>query len=211
MIRVVVLDYLTVGLGQAVVAAGQNVVLPVSLASSDGVTNLCFNICWQSNRFTNPALFIAVTGVQSSSLVNQGTNLLVNVSTKPSQPLWGSNVLAQLSFQTISAQASAFVKMKAFGLTGSKPNGTAYVNPIVQAGRVVVVADNPLLEALPSAPGRTMAVYGKTGANYQLQSNPSAVSPGAWRPVFTFTQTNIAQTLSVTPDSPPIFYRLLQR
>jgi hypothetical protein len=211
LVRVVVLDYVAVGVGWSAAQTGQSVVLPLTLDSSDGVTNLSFAIGWPTNRFANPSLFVALSGVQSNSVQPQGTNLLISLQTKPGVALFGSNVLAQLSFQVLSSQSSAFVPLPVRNLAAMKPAGTAYVNPVPGAGRLVVVGNAPLLEGLPQPTGRSLELYGKVGASYQVQFATSLAKPILWQPLLTYAQTNVSQPLNLSATPPLIFYRLHQQ
>jgi hypothetical protein len=211
-LQVVVQDYLNVAVGQTAVQAGQTAVVPIYLASSGGATNVSFTIGWPTNRVTAPALSNAVSSVGASSVQVQSTNLLVTVRAASGQVLQTTNAILQLSFQTVANQSSAFVRLPGLSASGNSPAGAPYVNPSASGGRVVVVKDVPLLESLVGTNGtRTLALYGRVGTNYQVESSTSFSSKGSWTALTTYPQTNVTVTIPVGTANPVVFYRLLQK
>jgi hypothetical protein len=208
---VIVQDYLNVALGSGSVQASQNVTLPLSVTSSDGVTNMTFMVNVVSNRFLNPTLSGVSSVVGSSSLQNQGTNLLITIRAAAGQALQGSYPLAQLNFQAMAIQRSGFVQLPVNIMSGTKPNGTVYTNYVGTAGTVAVVGDVPLLQAgAVSGSSVSLNLLGKVGTSYQLLSS---TGPGSspWVPVLTYTQTNVSQPLNLLATNPMMIYRLLQK
>jgi hypothetical protein len=207
---VVVQDFLELGLGATAAQAGQNVSLPVTLASSSGVTNLVFAVQWPAGRFTNATLAVIAPQIASGTLQSQGTNLVVRVQTSPGQAISGSAQIAQLNFQAVAGQRSAFVPLTISSVAAATANGDLYLNYVPHSGEVVVVADVPLLRgAQSSGLSRSLTLFGKVGLNHELQYNTNGLSAAAWRPAMSYLQTNIAQTVVVTSSSPMVFYRLM--
>ena len=207
---ITVLDYLGLTVGNTSVQAGQSGMVPIYLSCSSGVTNLSFTMDWPTTRFLNPSLFISVPGVANSSVQTQSTNLLISLQTAAGIVLQKSNLIAQLSFQTVPNQSSAFVSLTVRNLSASKPDSTPYVNYIPGAGQVAVVSTKPLLSAgLDINANRTLTAFGNVGATYQIQSSTTPAVPNSWKSVVSYTQTNISQSVPVDPSNPLIFYRLL--
>ncbi len=211
-VLVIVQDYLGIALGSASVQAGQTTSVPLYLASSEGVTNTSFTIGWPGNNFLNPSLSNLTAAVGSASLQNLNSNLVVSLRAPLGQPLVGSNLIAQLSFQTITNQPSAFVSLPVVITAGTKPTGVAYANYTSVAGRVAVVNNFPLLDASSLGPSNlTLTLYGKVGAKYQLQSLTTLGSTTNWSALNTYTLTNVAQVVTLSPPGAAAVYRLLQR
>lgn len=207
---VVVQDFLELGLGATAAQAGQDVSLPVTLASSSGVTNLVFAVQWPAGRFTNATLSVIAPQIASGTLQSQGTNLVVRVQTSPGQAISGSAQIAQLNFQAVAGQRSAFVPLAISSVAAATADGELYQNYIPHNGEVVVVGDVPLLRgAQSSGLSRSLTLFGKVGLNHELQYNTNGLSAAAWHPAMSYLQTNIAQTVVVTSSSPVIFYRLV--
>jgi hypothetical protein len=208
---VVVQDYLEVDLGAAAAPAGQNVSLPVTVASSSGVANLVFAVQWPKGHFANATLSLIAPQIASGTLHSQGTNMVVSMQTLPGQAISGSAQIAQLNFQAVAGQQSAFVPLAISSVAAATANGDPYLNYVPRNGEVVVVGDVPLLRgAQPSGLSRTLTLYGKVGLNYELQCNTNGFSATAWQPALSYLQTNIAQTVVVTSSSPVVFYRIGQ-
>jgi hypothetical protein len=209
-VLVIVLDFLGLTMGSTSVAAGQDGVIPIYVSSSSGVTNLSFSVDWPATRFVNPVLFNTVRGIASSSVQVQNTNILLSFQTAAGQVLQKSNLIAQLSFQTVSNQSSAFVNLTVRNLNAAKPDASGYLNYVSVPGQVAVVGGRPLLAGgFDANTNRTLTAYGNVGARYQLQWSSNPGLPNSWTALPTYTQTNIAQSLSVDLTNPLIFYRLL--
>ena len=209
-VLVVVEDYLEVDLGASAAQAGQIVSLPVTMDSSSGVTNLVFAVQWPEGRFANATLSALAPSIASGTLQSQGTNILVSVQTKPGRAINGSAQIAQLNFQAVAGQQSAFVPLAISGMAATAANGERYSNYLPGSGEVVVVGNAPLLRgAQPSGLSQSLTLYGTVGRNYELQYNTNGLSAATWQPALSYLQTNIAQTVVVTSPSPVVFYRLL--
>ena len=207
-VLITVLDFLALRLGSASVSAGQTALVPIYISSSSGVTNVTFTVDWPATGFTSPTLFVSAPGIGSSSLLNQQTNLLINLQTTAGQVLTKSNVVAQLSVKTSATQPSGFVSLPVHNVSGAKPDGSQYVYTMQGPGQVAVVNTKPLLAPdITTDTTRTLTAFGNVGTIYQLQSS-SNPSSGVWSVITTYTQTNIAQTLTVDPSNPFILYRL---
>jgi len=212
LLQVVVLDYATVTAGRIALQAGQNGSVPIYCSASDLVSNFTFLVSWPSSRFLNPTLSNLVSGIASSTLQNQNTNLLITVKATTGQALQGINPVLQLNFQTASTQSSAFVPLPVQALSAVTPSGRFFTNCTAVAGRVAVVKDVPLLESLLATNGtRTLGVYGRVGTNYQVQYKTSLAAGSTWSGLLTYQHTNVAQTISVSSNNPVILYRLQQQ
>lgn len=208
---VVVLDYVEVTLGSTNVQSGDSVAVPISLASSDGVTNLSFSLAWPSDYLSNVVLTVTSPQVGAASLQDQGTNLVLSLQTVPGQVLQGTQEVAQLSFVAISNQFSAFVSLQSANASAAKPDGSAYVNYLAPVARVAVIEGEPLLLASISGNlSRELTLYGRLGRRYQLQSATSLATPIVWTPQWDYVQTNGTITISVDSAPPMLFYRIFQ-
>jgi hypothetical protein len=109
-------------------------------------------------------------------------------------------------------QSSAFVQLPVNVLSGTKPNGTIYANTVGTAGTVAVVGDVPLLQpAVINGSSISLYLLGKVGTSYQLLSSTGPPGSASWVPMFTYTQTNVAQPFSLLATNPMMIYRLLQK
>ncbi|HEY5910375.1 MAG TPA: hypothetical protein VJA21_07200 [Verrucomicrobiae bacterium] len=207
---VTVLDYLEVSPISSAVEAGQTASLPICVSSSEGATNLSFNLSWPNNLFGTPTLTIPASSKVSGSITSQGTSLLVKISSDPNRVMTGSNVVAQLTFLALSSQPSAFVKLEVTNVSGRKPTGATYAYCTSQKARLAVVKDQPLLEWGGTGSAGSILTYGKIGTNYTLQSSSNLLLPAAWSTAITYKQTNVLQSLRVDTTQPLRLFRLKQ-
>jgi hypothetical protein len=115
--------------------------------------------------------------------------------------------MAQFAFTSVSNQTSAFVPLRILDLDARQPNGTPVSEPTVHAGRVVVIAEQPLVEAfLGTNDQRTIILYGTAGRNYILECATNLVDP-----VWTFcgqdTLTNQLRRFDAGVTNQTLFYR----
>jgi hypothetical protein len=211
-VQVIVLDYVSVSLGSTTIQAGQSGSIPISVTSSDGVTNLSFAVSWPASSLLNPSLSINLWGVASNWMLNQSSNVLVIVQMIPGQVIQGSNVIGTLSFQATSSQSSGYVNLTANNLKAYKPTSLPYVNTAPSAGQVAVVNNLAMLQAT-SASGvtRSLSILGKVGNTYQVQYCTNFGPGSVWSPLVTYAQTNVIQNFPVDPTISAAFYRVQQR
>jgi hypothetical protein len=208
---VIVLDYLEVSLPSTNLQSGQTLSVPIYLASSDGVTNLDFNLQWPTGYLANPTLSVTAPGIASGTLQDQGTNLMFSFQTIPGQVLQGTQELAQLTFTAISNEYSALVSLPFESVNATKPDGSSYTNYITPAARIAVIEGQPLLCAyLATNSARELTLYGRLGVSYELQSLTSLALPNTWNSIWSYVQTNGVMTINVDSGNPNIFYRIFQ-
>jgi len=201
-------DYLELTIGSTNVIGGQTASVPLTLSSSDGVTNLVFTIQVSDTIFTNSSIVATAPEVGSASVTDQGESLLVAIQASSGQVLHGTEQLAQLSFSAVSNPPSAFVPLPVGSMSAAKPDGNAYVNYITDPGTVTMVQNTPVLTAaVGTGTQRSLTLYGLVGLNYQLQYSTNLTF--AWTPLLNYTQTNEVITINVPATNDIIFYRLV--
>ena len=90
---------------------------------------------------------------------------------------------------------------------GPEPEPTRLLN----AGRIVILGTQPLLEARISGGQRQLVLYGKVGTNLTVQSKTSLSSTAAWANRSTVTMTKSVRVIAApSPTVPLIFYQLRQ-
>ncbi len=214
-IVVIVSDYAEAKVGFTAVQSGTSGSVPITLASSDGVTNLEFTLGWPG-RLSNPVL----TGFPANatgSVLNQGSNLVIQVWTLPGQVFTGSNQIAQLNFLAATNQAPALVgvgvptvllPLPVSGVAATKPDATAYVNNLASSSGVVVVGTTALMSPLSSSGGRNLEVFAPIGSEYALQYTTNLTSPIVWTTLTNYTQHALQQSFILDAGPPFIFYQL---
>ena len=107
------------------------------------------------------------------------------------------------------SQISQFLPLPVLGVTGYKPTGLAYSNYVTHPGLVVVVENQPLLQAtLATNQSRALLLYGRLTTNYELQLTTNLAN---WQPYQDYTQTSGLMTIGVNSSNSPVFYRLMQK
>jgi hypothetical protein len=206
-------QFLGMNVGSAAVQSGHSGSLPIGLVYGTGVTNLSFNLTLPTNAFS--ALSIQALSPQLNSAVLQplASNLVsVTLATPPGQSLQGAQPLAQLNFTVGSNQPSAFVNVAAQSLRVANADGTLTTNVSAQAGQLVLVGNQPLLQTMlgPNAT-RSLALYGIPWDSYELQYSTNIGNPAAWTDLMRVPLTNIVQIFTGLDTHPAaIFYRAYQ-
>jgi hypothetical protein len=123
--------------------------------------------------------------------------------------------IADLNFEAVVNQHSAFVYLPVISIVAYKPDGSEYSYYSLREGLVALFADKPLLS--PNSitnqsgnPELLVTAYGGIGLNYQVQYSTN-LQAGVWLPSYSFGQTNNAMNLNLDVTNPVIFFRLLQQ
>jgi hypothetical protein len=203
-------DYLNLATASVPVQTGQAASLPLTAVSNAGVTNLAFTVNWPGDQLLRPTLTYNAP-VAGGVLLNQGTNLYVEVWTANGDLLTGTNQFAQINFEAPAGQTSAFLELPVTGVSAEKADGSTIANVTAGAGEVVVIGANPLLRPQYSASlGRALMLYANPGVNYELQYSTDLASPSAWQTLQDYQPTNLAESVNLDSANPAVFYRLKQ-
>jgi hypothetical protein len=84
--------------------------------------------------------------------------------------------------------------------------------PLSNAGLVVIINDQPLLEAHPNPAGggaRLLKIYGKAGQTYVVEKSPRPADPNSWVLLRSLTLGAAQESFEDDEDSdaPSVFYR----
>jgi hypothetical protein len=207
--RVIVSDFLEVSLGSTVLRAGQTGSVPVSVLTSSGVTNLSALLFAPSDRLANLGLTTLAPELRPASLEAQGPNLLkMTFNTMSGQVLQDGRLLAQLNFTAVSNH-SAFVPLVLSNVTAMRASGVSVPRTLAGDGRVVVVSEEPLLQALSATNlFPALILYGEPAANYIIEATPDLQNSNQWQTVWTGSLTNLFQM--VMPASSTNYNRFLR-
>ncbi|MCC6820107.1 MAG: hypothetical protein IT579_05185, partial [Verrucomicrobia subdivision 3 bacterium] len=210
---VTVPDCVQVSLGRAVVRAGDRVSVPVELLATVALSNVVFQATYPAERFTNATLLINPQQVAAAPLFHQpGTGLLeVSLEFQTNHTLRLSTNAATLGFTTFSNQSSAFVWLTLPDVAAQRFDGSVVTNAYGLSGRVVVVGEEPLLEALRAPSNQVLLLqYAPPNSSIELQWTTN-VAGGGWQPLPPVTQTNLVQEAGqFTPSAPALFFRALR-
>jgi hypothetical protein len=202
-------SYAVLNIGSEILRAGDSGTVPIGLYAS-GITNLTFVLNLPTNRFSALTLQPISAQLSSASLHPLGSNSLQAAFVAiPGQTLEGNQEIAQLNFTASSNQPSAFVPLVPQSLHGVNADGSSANNFAVQSGRLVIIGNEPLVEATLSPSGvRSLALYGKPWASYEVQSTTNLVRPIAWSNFLRVPMTNLVQVFSgLDTNQAVVFYR----
>jgi hypothetical protein len=204
-------DFLNIALGSTNIESGQSGSVPVYLTSSSGVTNLSFTVQVFHNILTNLSVTAIAPQLASATLQDHTSNIVLTFVTLPGQMLQGTQLVSQLNFTDAGLNhVSDTVPLPIVNPAAFKPGGAAFTNYFTQAGSVVIVQDQPLLQSMISSNERSLLLFGRLGTNYELQFTTTLAAPN-WQPLMDYTQTNGVQSINVDSNSPVIYYRLQQK
>jgi hypothetical protein len=203
-------DYLSLAAASVPVQIGLAASLPLTTVSSGGTTNLVFTLDWPGNQLFNPTLTFNAP-VAGGVLLNQGTNLSVQVWTANGETLTGTNQFAQINFQAANGQPSAFLELPIISAVANNMDGSTVATASPAAGEVIVIGTNPLLVPQYSAnAGRVLTIYANPGVNYEVQCTTDPASPGSWQLLEDYQPINLVESLNLGSGPPSAFYRLEQ-
>ncbi|MGH7952050.1 MAG: hypothetical protein ACREFE_09045, partial [Limisphaerales bacterium] len=208
-------EFLAVNIGSAVIRAGQSGSVPIVGEANTNLTSVDLTLQIPSGHLTNlvlqslaPQLDPAITTVTAQS----GSIWQLHFAALSGQTIFGTNTLAELMFSSVSNQTSAFVPLQATDLGGTKPDASAISHTLAQSGRVVVIANQPLLEAGFAPDGsRQLTLYGKAWMSYAIEYSTNLINPDGWSQVRYFAQTNMVTPIAgLGASAPNAFYRALE-
>lgn len=207
----VVQDALHLSLGATNVTVGQSARMPIGLVASAGLTNLTLQVNWDGQRLCHPVLVAAQPAVDCATIEECADHLRLRVASLDGQTLPGSCLLAWLDFEARPGQPSGYASLEVQTAQASKPDGEVYANYFSDGGAVTIVNPQPALRSdLGGATGRCLTVIALPGGTYEVQSATCLWPEAAWSPLFTYTQTNLVQSLELDATNPVIFFRLVQ-
>lgn len=208
---VTVSDCVQPGLGQQILLVGSSGRVPIYLISSVPLTNLQMTLVSPSGRLVSFSVQPIVPQICATSITPLTNSLQrLNLMTCANQFLIGTQQVAWLDFTAATNQPSAFAGLQFTDLRGYQPDGTPVANFAPQAGRVVVVGEEPLLECVRGTNAQPQLIlYGKPGMTCAIEWRTNLVV-GSWVRILTglTVPTNLWLAVSPPPSSSMMnFYR----
>ena len=194
--------------GNTVVQVGQTSSVPVVLLSTTALTNMVFTVTFPPDRLTNFVMTVNSAQVLTQSLeLLDTTHVQVSFNLPASSVLHGPTNVGLLSFAALTNQSSAFVPLPIINVSGHKPDGGQAASAYGQAGQVVIIGNEPLLEAaLGTNDERLLTLYGNPGASYQMAYSTNLLTTN-WVPAWQGTMTNLWEVFQADQTAPQLFYR----
>jgi hypothetical protein len=201
---------LQTALGGTVAAVGTAGCVPIRLESGGSLTNLMFTVEVREPRFTNFVVQPTALEVGTAVVLSQNaTSAVVLITSAPGQALRGPATLANLCFQVLPAQPSAFVPLEIVNMIATRTDGRQVGLPEGLPGRVVVVGEQLLLAAtLETNAQAAVVLYALPGTTNTLETTTNLNSPIVWSVHTQVTTTNLFHTSHLNPtNSERLFFR----
>ncbi len=202
---VVIADYAAPSLGVAAGQPGGGVCLPMNLFTSTGLSNIQFVVDVPASTFTNWGITLlspALCGGTVQSL--SPTQLLVKLNTcAGTNLLVADQTIAQLCLNVNTNLPSQFVPIPISAVQATRPDSSLIGSTGSHAGKVVIVADQPLLDIQSTSQGAaTLTLYGVPNFTNIVQSSTNIASPtNSWQPIWQNRVTNLANPMPVQTGS----------
>jgi len=208
--NIIVGDCVQVGVGTTFLQTGQGSCIPVDLLSTVGLTNLVFTLSYPSNRLGNWSITATNSAVRAASVqILDSAHAQFQIATKAGQLLQGPTAVGTICFNALPG-TSGFIQVQISGVAGSRADGSAVGNASGQAGRLVVIGPEPLLEAsVTTNLARLLTLYGNPGASYQVDYATNLLA-GKWQYGCRVPMTNLYKVLSASASLPQVFYRAFE-
>jgi hypothetical protein len=194
---VVVNDYAEPGLGTLAVRSGQSGCLPINLFNSVAITNLEFDVNWSFSGLTNWSVRLLRPELcQRSVQVTGPGQVRVRLSACPGQSLQVNDLaVAELCLTVNSNLTSAVVPLTISGVQARKADGTLIQDVGSRSGRLLILGDKPLLQAVLEDSTPMLLLYGVPGVTNTVESSVSLRATNTWQPVWQAVVTNFVDRI----------------
>lgn len=198
--QLVVKECLRPQLGTLVLPVGGTGTLPIYLYSTEVLTNIAIKVELPEGKLTASALESVAPEICTNSLLQIGNALyeiILSACAAPwLQPTQGQ-LVAWLYLTAASNQPSGFVYLNVGNSIGTQPDGTTVTNYTTQTARVVIVGDDPLLEAILNTNKQpALVLYALTGTTNTLESTTNMTSPILWQSNQQIIMTNLQRVIA---------------
>ena len=198
----------TLRFGSTNVLAGESNSVPVELLGTLDLTNITAVLQTPADRLTNLTLVPVSPDTIGTVLQPFGANQYsVSLTLDPARSPAGNHALAQLGFLAVAQPRSAVVPLTVSQLAGLVSDGQSVANPAAISGRVIVVANEPVVGSGVGAGGaHLVTLYGQPWHSYQLQYSTNGVN---WIDLNRVPLTNRAHVFTGSSGAAagPVFYR----
>ena len=209
-VHVVQFEFL-LGLGSTNVLVGGTGSVPVTLQSSLPLTSISAVMQLPVANLTNFTLQAVSPEILSTLLQPLGSNRYsINLTLDPALSPGNNRTLAQFGFLASPQLHSTFVPLIVSQVSGLQPDGSPAPKPGGANGRVVIIAQESLLDAwISSNSKRMLTLYGNPGASYELDYKTNLLA-GNWQFGWLVPLTNTYAVFAANGLLPQVFYRAVE-
>jgi hypothetical protein len=203
-------ELVVVSLGSGVMQGGETSSVPVSLDATIPLGSLSLNLRIPPGHLTNLVLEAIAPEVDPTKLAltpSSGGFWSAKIVPRPGQALFAATELVRLKFAALGQVPSAFVPLQLSAASATKPDNSVANVALFRSGRMVVVVNEPLLEAHPGVDEtRPVTLYGKPSFGYAIES--AGNTQGPWTLQTKVAMTNLSRLLNLASIPQPLtFYR----
>jgi hypothetical protein len=207
---VTVRDYIEMMIGSSLVEAGQGTNVWIDVVTTAPLTNLTFAVARKTALINISVENLIPAAASAVFEVANPDQVALTFAALPGQMLAGTQRLARLHFSTPGGQPSAFVSLHIPYLFGERATAGLAPSSILNDGRVVLIGNQPLLEAR-SGPGglRVVSLYGHPGKSYSVEISTVPENSGSWQPWRSVELSDFLHSIDATEGTnfPSNFYR----
>jgi len=209
------LDYVTLRLGSTAVLAGDRGGVAISLDSSEGLAALSVVLGLDASRFEQLVLTDLATGIDpdASGVVRSSpASCRLDLVARHGQRIPAHGTLVQLGFTAPVGSPSGILTIQGADLAATLPDGTPIVHRLSQSGRIVIVGDQPVLEATRGADGaRELTLFGHPGSVCAIESSVAPAEAASWSVFTRIPLTAVSAAVPGVESGPPTaFYRAIE-
>jgi hypothetical protein len=205
-------DFLVVTVGSGVYRTGETNELAIELNSSP-LADFSMNIALPDGRFDKLSLKSARGQIDPSSLSiikGAGTNYTLSFRAASGSSISGQGAAVMLSFVSTN-HTSTFVPVRPSSIVARKADQATIPPLLASAGRMVLVGNEPLVEATVEATGRKLTLYGRPWASFEIQGSSNMGPGGQWQLVARVPMTNLVYSISnLNTNERTQFFRALE-
>ncbi|MBM3846122.1 MAG: hypothetical protein FJ405_07550 [Verrucomicrobia bacterium] len=206
-------EIVAIEIGSTVMRGGTTSSVPISVDSTIAMSRLSLDLTIPAGRLGNLTLIPVAPEVDPSRTTIQplgSEGYRMTILPRPGELLLTSSELVRLQFTALTGVPSSFVSLFPSTAGATRADGTAARTPLRQPGRVVVVVNEPLLEAHHGVGARrNLTLYGKPLFTYGIETAPTLTGP--WRFVREVAVSQLTTPLDVPGGTGALeFYRAFE-
>jgi subtilase family serine protease len=205
---VLVEDLLEISLGHAALFTGQTSSIPIVAHASSPMRDIAFSFELPAGVLGDLALSNVFPAFASASIAAETeTRWTVTFSNAAGQTFSGTQQLAVLHFRSVGSNSIALT-LTPEAMIARLAGGTLVPHIDSVPGRIVVIGDRPVLDALRSSNGvQGLTVFGQPGRSYTIEKTTNLMPPIVWEFTTNVLLTNLWQRVEGLSNPPPVIYR----
>ena len=198
--KVLVPGRLKMGVGSTLVLAGQDGSVPLDALAGAGISRISAKIWAPTSILTNWALWSFGPHVGSAAMMPQAEGgMTLDLSMIEGRPLPESSRLATMGFHAAAGAESDIIRLVLYDVVAWQADGAPAPGPTSVDGRVVLIADQSILELERTNGTMSVNVYGKPGVDYWFETATNFTS--GWQSSWLGPLTNGARTIGSLPTT----------